>query len=290
MSPSRAWRRRRAVSDYLRKRAAAHADRQGDIRWLRKKGKTPTALALAAKLEACQPNQRCRSGACRVCSTKAQGYLAQSIRRLVGHDRIGVGLLTIIPRASITAVGALAERDHANHERRLKRALQEAEIEWAVGATDFTLNEHRQHHYQPHWCPHLHALIRVKDFADVKRRLKHFFDADKAIKRPVRFDPWDGHMAALLYLGETSYQRRLGHLKTVNNRPVADTSKAELRSAERLELMLHYDKLSIQQRTFCFGLQIRQQRYSWGLQIKVRGMPKVMERHLFSHGNSEIQQ
>lgn len=273
-------RQAKTIATYFASRRAAPTVQRWEAQWLRKKGRVPAAQALADKLEGCKPGARCGSGACRVCSVRAQGYVAQGIRHLAA-EKTGIFFLTVVPAKSTVAVGGLNPEDHANHERRLKRTLKETGVEWLIGGTDLSLNEHKNGRYEPHWCPHLHAMGKTDDLERLKAWLKEAFHPTEAIFRAVKATAWDGNMAAPLYVLKPDFERRHGYYgeqcyDSRRNEFVAacNTRKQKLRSAERLELLLYLEQLGIQSRVFCYGIQVHAQRHRYELRLTANGKLK----------------
>jgi len=118
--------------------------------------------------------------------------------------------------------------------------------------------------YEPCWLIHLHLVTVTDDPEALRRRLTAACPASDAIPRPVRAQAWDGHGNALLYLLKTKFDRRVGvddaarfSPKTGEWRLCRATSQQRLRSAERLELLLHLDGIGPDGRLFMRKAQLR---------------------------------
>lgn len=68
---------------------ASEADQRRDdlVKYLRKKGATPAALDLAARLSACRDDLACGSGACPRCARAVQRWLVEAAARFLDQQR-----------------------------------------------------------------------------------------------------------------------------------------------------------------------------------------------------------
>jgi hypothetical protein len=161
-------------------------------------------------------------------------------------------------------------------KRRVHAKLGKAGVGWAIGAWDYSLNEHKTGRYAASWLPHLHLLTVTDDPEALRRGLLDAFARSDAVPRPVRAEAWDGRENALLYPLKTKFDRRIGiddavrfSPKTGEWRLCRATSQQRLRSAERLELLLHLDEIGPEGRLFMRKAQLRRTRDS----MKIVTMP-----------------
>jgi hypothetical protein len=112
------------------------------IRFLRTHEKhNPSAKNIATRLELCERNNRCCSGACPECGRLLQRWLVRKskslIRDAVDKDDHELVAITIIPATPIIGPGKLHTLDIQNLQRRLKYALDKAGIKIAIGQLIF---------------------------------------------------------------------------------------------------------------------------------------------------------
>jgi len=238
---------------------AAHERRAALAVWLRKKwGRDPRAGALADRLDACARGP-CGSGGCPVCGEALQRGFAAALDEFVGAHRRGASVVCVsvalpglaVPRGGLTGLNLPAAK------RRVQARLSRAGVGWAIGAWDYSLNEHETGRYPPFWLPHLHLVSATDDAAALRRGLRDSFAPSDAVPRPVRVQAWDGRENALLYLLKAKFDRRVGVDGAERFSPKAGewrlcraTSQQRLRSAERLELLLHLDQGGLGGRLF----------------------------------------
>jgi hypothetical protein len=229
----------------------------------------PRAFGLAATVADCTIHRPCISGACPTCGEAAQHGFAAAVHRFVDEHRrrdtvvcAGIALWSLaVPR------GGLAGLDLPAARRRVQARLTTAGIGWATGAWDYSFNEHETGRYEPFWLPHLHLILATDESTALRRGLRDAFVRTDAIPRPVKVQAWDGRENALLYLLKMKYDRRVGvdgaerfSPKTGEWRRCRATSQQRLRSAERLELLLHLDEIGLDGRLFMRRAQLRRTR------------------------------
>jgi hypothetical protein len=235
------------------------SEREGLVAWLRKKGKNSQAcLDLADKLAQCRRRHRCRSAACPECATAGQSMMAGVARRFLKKqvsDGTKIVCVTIIPADGMIKQGKLSRAEHERAVRRWKDRLGKAGVEWSIGATDFSMNEHKQDSQKPRWSVHIHGITVNKNPKKLKRALKKQFPKTKGIRRPVMVDEWDGDKKALRYIFKPNYSRRIAtddaqryDKKTGTMRKCRDTDPQPLKSKQKRELLLHLDGIGMQSR------------------------------------------
>lgn len=248
--------------------------------WLRKKGKQePRATELSSKLDACAPASPCGSGACPACGEAFQRDFAAAAGRFIENLRCRRGAIVCVGIAQpdlAVPLGGLAGLNLPAAKRRVQNRLGKADVGLAFGAWDYSVNEHRTERYAPSWLPHLHLLVGTGDPGALREGLKRSFPHSDAVPRPVKVQAWDGRENALLYLLKDKFDRRIGvdnavrfSPKTGERRLCRATSHQRLRSAERLELLLHLDEIGPEGRVFMRKAQLRRTRAG----MKIVAMP-----------------
>lgn len=239
--------------------------------WLRKKGKQDQrATELSSKLDACAPASPCGSGACPACGEAFQREFAAAARLFIEQQwcrRSAIVCVGIALPGLAVPPGGLAGLNLPAAKRRVQDRLGRAGVGLAVGAWDYSMNEHWTARYAPFWLRHLHLLIGTGDPGALREGLKRSFPNSDAVPRPVKVQAWDGRENALLYLLKPKFDRRIGvdnaerfSPKTGEWRLCRATSPQRLRSAERLELLLHLDEIGPEGRVFMRKAQLRQTR------------------------------
>ncbi|MFZ0846051.1 MAG: hypothetical protein WAM62_09690 [Pseudolabrys sp.] len=249
----------RYFSKKRKNRKNQQRQRENLVDWLRKKHKSNiSAQILADKLENCASKSRCQSPACPECGAAGQRLIATATRRFLKHHAGGsakIVCVTIVPTDGRIKRGKLNKADHERAIRRWKEKLGKAGITWFIGATDISLNEHKQNRYKRHWSEHIYGITATKDPKKLKTELRKQFPKNKAIPRPVKVREWDGNKKALRYILKPNFWRRIAsdngqrhNKKTGIARTCCTTRKARLRSKERRELFVYLDKIGMQAR------------------------------------------
>jgi hypothetical protein len=234
------------------------SERQERVAWLLKKGKKNAAAShLAAKLGGCKKGRRCKSAACPECAHAAQRLIAKATRRFVRARRNDgeIVCVTVVPDDGTTKRGNLNTGEHERRVRRWKERLGKAGIEWFVGGTDLSFNEHAENRYQPHWSEHFYGVTVAKDREKLKAALKAKFAKTDAIPRPVKIKVWNTDIDALSYIFKRNFWRRIAtdnatrfDEKNGTTRSCRDTDKQPLKSKRKLELLVHLDNVGMQGR------------------------------------------
>lgn len=237
------------------------------IRRLRKvTGDDGQAKRLANELDGCSPTDPCWSGACPMCGLAVRRHLTGQIGKFVrDHSSNGeVITISIIVPSSAVPVGELGKFSPTNFARRLKYALDRADVDWVIGALDYSVNFHEGDRYEPHWAVHLHGFTATDDQQALRRRLIGVIKKSDAVPRPVRVKPWDGDKKAIRYALKTNFQRRKGiddaerfDPKTGKSRTCRATKTQRLLAAEKVELALHLDRIGWEGRLFMRHAQLR---------------------------------
>jgi hypothetical protein len=257
-SNERLWRGERSAEYQLNERLTL-------IRFFRKYQKTgPLFKCIADRLELCERNNRCCSGACPECGRLLQRSFVRKSKYLIrdrldidGHELVAI---TIIPAEPIIKLGNLHTLDICNLQRRLRYALAKADIDIAVVAFDFSFNEDKDGKYKPFWSAHYYVITSVANKSRVRKILKRFFASDRRIPRPVKISAFDNSSRRRSYAFKTHFKRRIGvdaikEGKDGTLRKCRNTSRQRLRAAERLELYTYLDHIGFAERFIFRGVK-----------------------------------
>lgn len=232
-----------------------YEERLRRIRLLRKHAKDyPKCKAVANRLEACEPGDRCCSGACPECGRLLQRWFVRKSKRLI-RDHIKqpgrkLVAITIIPSRSIIGLGGLHTLSLPNMQCRLKRALKKADLDILIGGIDFSFNEDHDGNYQPFWSPHFYLITSVSDERKLKRQLKKIFKATRELPRPNRVSKFHNSARRRSYAFKMVFKRRIGltDKKRRDGRECRNTSGQRLRATERVELFMYLDQVGFEHR------------------------------------------
>jgi hypothetical protein len=268
------------TEDYYAKKNAKRKKlgraRQKQVDWLRKKGKgNKRAEALAQKLEACRRKQRCKSAACPECAHAAQRLFAKVTQDYL-KNKGSVGSVTVVPADGVADRGGLSVNETERLIRRNKDRFRRASVTSFIGVVDLSMNESKVKGHRPFWCQHIHGFAHTTDLKSMRRDLKKGFPKTPDIRRPVIIVEWDGGAAALRYPMKLPTKRRISiksgsrfDKKSGKQRKCRDTDHQPLRSKDKLELLVHLDRVGIAGRLFLKGVQF--------LNLKDRG-PTLADR------------
>ena len=131
----------------------AHDQRIKRIKFLRKHASTNAeANSLTDRLESCGPIARCPSGACPECGRIFQRWFARRSKRFIAKhlikDHRELVAITIVPKLTVKS-GKLHVLAIGNFTRRVKYALDAANVGVALGGVDFSFNEDHLGAWQP---------------------------------------------------------------------------------------------------------------------------------------------
>jgi len=206
-----------------------------------------SATYLAEKLGACQPESRCLSGACPECCRATQRFFVRRVYSALTPSS-DYSLVSLIPPVS-AKVGALDRFSIADFRRDITYRLSESRLSFAFGGIDFSLNEHEDGKFEPHWSPHVWLVVSNFMHARWSVLLPGVFPRTKSVSRPIRIQAWDGKRGALGYALKYSFPRRISYVasRSYRNgvRKCKNTRNDELRSSERFELYSHLDQICI---------------------------------------------
>jgi hypothetical protein len=232
------------------------------IKLLRKYRQTePAARIVAKRLKACEYGSRCLSGACPECGHLLQRWFVRHSKRFISThiDNFDGDLvaLSLVPVNSAARPGTLESVSIGNCQRRLKYALQAANIEATLGGIDFSLNEDRKGKYARFWGPHYYLITSTQNKNKLIKVLRPFFGKIKTRPRPVKVTPFDNKASRRSYALKMIFFRRIGYdeikMRDGKKRQCRNTSRDKLRSKERLELFIYLDKIGLAARVIFFG-------------------------------------
>ena len=234
----------------------AKENRLKRIRFLRKYHKSNAEAArLADQLQECSCKHRCFSGACPECGGLLQrAWVRQSgplLQSILGKGEELAALSLVLPN-SVISQGDLKSFDIRNMQRRLKSRLDDAEINVAIGAIDFSFNEDEHDRYPGFWCPHAYVIAATENRHRLAARLNGFIPSPE-IPHPTKVIPFKNTADRRSYAMKIYFARRIGYndQRTQNNgkiRYFRNTRSDRLRAPERLELLLFLDKIGFADR------------------------------------------
>ena len=240
-------------------------ERDKRVRWLRKKARHDArAQAIADQMEACTSQAPCKSAACPMCAGAAQRLASRATRAFLQSqpDQGEIVCVTIVTTDGMCQPSQLLLTQHRRILRRWRDRIGRSGVDWFVGAVDFSYNEHGNGRYPAHWSVHLVGFTHTDDPVDLKQEFLQQFPRSDAVPRPVKVKPWDGDILAGLYTFKADFRRQIGKddgqrfIKATGDcRTCRGTDKQPLRSAEKLELLLHLEAIGLQGRLFTLHAQ-----------------------------------
>jgi hypothetical protein len=160
-----------------------------------------------------------------------------------GHfEQYGADLIaiSIVPCSGIVEPGELHKFSLHDFERRIRYALDKANIKVALGGIDFSYNEDKNGNFEPFWSVHLYLITFTTDRECLRRKLKKLFPKEDRIPRPMKITDFKNLRRRRSYVLKTQFRRRItcnvtkthdGHVRTCRN-----TTYDKLRAKERGEL------------------------------------------------------
>ena len=233
------------------------------IKFLRKHGKTnPTLILIADCLEQCDSRNPCCSGACPQCSRLFQRfYVRQSkkpIRDIIareGKELIGI---CIIPSSPLVHPGQLKHFSIANFQRRIKAALDAANINSGIGGIDFSFNEDRDQQWHPFICPHIYLITSTDDREKLHQALETIFPETDEVPRPIKLPLFHNNAYRRSYSLKMIFKRRISHYKIRKDNPTKksrNTSNDDLRVDQRIELFRYLHQIGFAARVIFRGIK-----------------------------------
>jgi hypothetical protein len=233
----------------------AYHERLKRIKFLRKHSNPdPKTLLVADRLETCEPNQRCLSGACPECGRLFQRWFVRRSRKFIAkdisrpeHELVAV---SIVPSDFLRRPGYLSALNIRNFIRREKVKFKNAGVDVALGGIDFSFNEDREQKYLPFWSPHFYLITSTKHRKMLRKKLRRLFSKAKEIPRPVKFSPFRNKARRRSYALKMNFKRRIGYDDIKKIRKCRNTNCDKLRAAGRVELFIYLDLIGFADRVF----------------------------------------
>jgi hypothetical protein len=219
------------------------------------------AVVLAKRLESCEQNHRCMSGACPECGRIFQRCFVRRSRKFIAEHIDNEGrelvVVSIVLNDLMIMPGQLSKLDIANLQRRLKYKLKQAKINVALGGIDFSFNEDREGEYQPFWSVHFYLITSTEDKKKLSKKLRKLFLKSDIVPRPVKISRFKNTARRLSYALKMNFSRRIGYHEVKNQngkiRKCRNASRDKLRRPERLELYPYLDKIGLANRVIFWG-------------------------------------
>src|SRR6266478_1230186 len=237
----------------------AYKERVKRIKFLRKHGKTdPKAAVLAHRLESCESDQRCLSGACPECGRLFQRWFVRRSKKFIAkqisrpkHELVAV---SVVPFDFLVRPGYLSALNMRNFIRREKVKLKNAGVDVALGAIDFSFNEDHEQKYLPFWCPHFYLITSTKHRKTLRKKLRKLFSKTKEIPHPVWIPRFHNNAYRRSYALKMKFIRRIGYWEIRKRKgkvgKYRNAGPDKLRAAERLELFMYLDQIGFADRVF----------------------------------------
>lgn len=238
--------------------------RLANVKRLRRYGGTLwAAKATADRLAACEPRNRCMSGACPECTRAFQRWFVDSTERLTkGRNPRGelVTASIVFPDGWVPThlTNTLSME---NSKRAVTRSIEGSPVvDWMVGGIDISLNDDTQKGLGMGWQVQLYGIAMVKDRTAFSALLKHQFRRTAPISRPVQIKAYDGSPEAISYAFKTEFVRRIAYRgQTGTNgkrRECWMTRKVSLSPIDHADLLVRLDFLGLAQRLYLRGVRM----------------------------------
>lgn len=223
--------------------------------------KPKASRGLATRLIACEPAERCYSGACPCCVRAHQSWLKWATPpalELLDNDGIdGFRFVTIVPTRHAEPGIETMTGCPTNALRRVLDGLRVAGISAALGAIDLSFDEavDASGTWVRRRCAHAHLLVPAKESKQWTDRLRGFFPSTPHVRRPVRVEPWDGNPKAIGYGLRPNLSRRVS-IPADGSGERANTRIRPLRVDQRVEAALVLDRFGLTSRIVHPGFTI----------------------------------
>jgi hypothetical protein len=232
------------------------------IRFLRKYGKTdPELLLIADCLVQCDSTNPCCSGACPQCSRLFQRFYVRHtkkpIRDIIAPEGKELIAICIIPSSPLVRPGQLKHFSITNFQRRIKAALDAANIKAGIGGIDFSFNEDRENKWLPFICPHIYFITSTDDREKLRRILKAIFLKTDEVRRPIKLPRFKNNAYRRSYSLKMIFKRRISYYKKRKERPTKsrNTSYDKLRVDPRIELFKYLHQIGLAARVIFRGIK-----------------------------------
>jgi hypothetical protein len=230
------------------------------IRFLRNHVKTDErASALVNRLDHCERNNRCCSGACPECGRLLQRWFVRHSESFVSENlnrkSNELVALSIVPAQPIVPPGKLSDFSVIDLHRRLKHALAKTDVAVALGGVDFSFNEHHDGKYKPYWSPHIYLIASTTDRKKLGTNIRKQFRSRKGVRRPTNVASFENTAIRRSYALKMRFDRRVGYTKAGSGerKEYEDTSYDKLRANELLELLICLDQIGLAARVIFWG-------------------------------------
>ena len=235
------------------------------VDWLIKKHSDDAAtMDLADRLDNCERENRCLSGACPFALTLPRRSPPRSAAQVsrVPPDRTKIVCVSVVPSDGQIPAGQLNAAQHTRNVRRWKEALGRCWRDLVPRRYGLELQR-----AQERTLPRVlaRAFLRVHGYRrsqEAQQSLKEQFPPNDAIPRPVQVKSWDGDKTAIDYMLKPTFRRRIGtdegqrhDEETGGERECRATDKQPLRAEQKHELLLFLDQIGIQSRFLMRWLQ-----------------------------------
>jgi hypothetical protein len=173
---------------------------------LRREG-SKAAFVLAEKMERCSPSKSCLSGACPSCTRAHQRLFVDACRDLFAEyneDMLAVSVAfgqAAIPESDL-AKTALFRRIR----RRVSQVFDSVGVA-AIGGFDVSLNEHANGDFDPHWSPHVWAVVPAAPMRQFERDFRQQFPDDELVRRPVKIQQFNGSPRGFAYAFKSNWSQ-----------------------------------------------------------------------------------
>ena len=231
------------------------------IRFLRKHAKAAAqASVIAERLEQCNSQHRCISGACPVCGRLFQRWFVRAskpfIRKHLNNNTQELLALSLVPTSPKIKPGKLSDFSIIDLHRRLKYAMNKAGIGVAIGGIDLSFNEDQERKFKPFWNVHLYAITTGFKH-DISEKLKRVIKYSNVIPRPKRVTRFENKARRRSYALKMHFERRIGYdqIKVTNGkkRKCRNTKGDKLLADQRVELFIYLDTIGFAERVFFKG-------------------------------------
>ena len=189
--------------------------------WHRSDSGMTICATLARKLEACQPNRRCFSGACPICLRAVQRWFVVSGLRFGSWLKRGRGqkltIFSLVPDFGEAALGTLAEFDWNEFRAQAACALRDAGVDRFLTGIDVSLNHFDGCRDEAVFQFQLWGLIE-EPREPWRKQLKEAINRSREIARPLfSFEPRCAR-ASLAYGLKGEFTRRVSYVRDYAHR------------------------------------------------------------------------
>lgn len=160
--------------------------------------------------------------------------------------------------------GQLGEPDIGQVHRKLTDSLGRARVKTSVTVAEVSMIEHESKRYPRQWLWHQHGFVFTRNPVALALRLEKQFPKSDLVPRPIRIVLWDGDEKWPRYCYKLPTRSRVGidgvlrfDKKKQRYRQTRGTKSRSLKPEEFLELLLYFDRISLDSRIITRGSQLR---------------------------------